>query len=297
MSPLSSSGRPSGSTRRPSISSPTGICSRLPVRLTVSPSTILSHSPKSTAPTLSSSRLRASPVTPCGRSSISRAMQLSRPCTRAIPSATESTVPTSERSALPVSRPSIRCRRIEEISSGLISMLVRVSLLLRNSLEARFSRRGSPLRRLRDLPAQLLEPVEDARVEDHVAHLQLQAADDRGVDLALQLDRLPGLTLDLGADGLDHGAVELDGAGHGDAEALVLLRPELVEAPADREQGRHPVLLSEQLEEVDELGLGAVDRARDPVPLLRGREVGAEEEDLQVPVAVELVGNLAELLV
>ena len=134
ISPLSSSGRPSGSTRRPSISSPTGICRSSPVRLTVSPSTIFSHSPNSTAPTLSSSRLSARPVTSCGSSSISSAITLSRPWTRAIPSATESTVPTSERSALPVSRPSIRCRRIEEISSGLISIGFVVSLLLRSSL-------------------------------------------------------------------------------------------------------------------------------------------------------------------
>src|SRR5215208_6167838 len=46
-SPLPSSGLPSGSTMRPSSSSPTGISSRRPVRLTVSPSSILSHSPHS----------------------------------------------------------------------------------------------------------------------------------------------------------------------------------------------------------------------------------------------------------
>ena len=93
MSPLSSSGRPSGSTMRPSSSSPTGISSSLPVRLTVSPSETLSHSPKSTAPTLSSSRLSASPTTSCGSSSISSDMQLSTPWMRAIPSPISSTVP------------------------------------------------------------------------------------------------------------------------------------------------------------------------------------------------------------
>src|ERR687895_326719 len=50
-SPLPSSGRPSGSTMRPSSSSPTGISSSALVRLTVSPSSILSHSPKRTVPT------------------------------------------------------------------------------------------------------------------------------------------------------------------------------------------------------------------------------------------------------
>ena len=78
-SPLPSSGFPSGSTMRPSSSSPTGISSRRPLRLTVSPSSILSHSPNSTAPTLSDSRLSARPVTSCGSSSSSIDMQLSRP--------------------------------------------------------------------------------------------------------------------------------------------------------------------------------------------------------------------------
>ena len=162
ISPLSSSGRPSGSTMRPSSSSPTGIRSRWPVRLTVSPSTTLSHSPKSTAPTLSASRLRARPVTPCGSSSISSAMQLSRPWMRAMPSATDSTVPTSERSALPVSIPSIRSRRIDAISSGLISMGVLYP----------------SLRRLGDALSKFLQATADARVQDHVADLQDDAAED-----------------------------------------------------------------------------------------------------------------------
>ena len=122
MSPLPSSGLPSGSTMRPSSSSPTGISSRSPVRLTVSPSSILSQSPNSTAPTLSDSRLSARPVTSCGSSSSSSDMQLSSPCTRAMPSAIDSTVPTSERSAPPSSMPSIRSLRMEVISSGLIFM-------------------------------------------------------------------------------------------------------------------------------------------------------------------------------
>ena len=93
MSPLPSSGWPSGETMRPSSASPTGISSSRFVRLTVSPSTILSHGPNSTAPTLSDSRLSARPVTSCGSSSISKAMQFSRPWMRAMPSATDRTVP------------------------------------------------------------------------------------------------------------------------------------------------------------------------------------------------------------
>ncbi len=120
ISPLPSSGRPSGFTIRPSSCSPTGISSSAPVRFTVSPSEMRCHSPKSTAPTLSDSRFSASPVTPCGSSSISNDMQLSSPCRRAMPSATESTVPTSVSSAAPLPRPSMRLLRMLVISSGLI---------------------------------------------------------------------------------------------------------------------------------------------------------------------------------
>ena len=97
------------------------------MRFTVSPSETLSQSPKSTAPTLSSSRFSASPTTSCGSSSISSDMQLSIPCMRAIPSPISSTVPTSERSADSASMPSIRSRRIDAISSGLISIAAFVS--------------------------------------------------------------------------------------------------------------------------------------------------------------------------
>ena len=56
---------------RPISASPTGTLATAPVRLTGSPSLTCSHSPKSAAPTLSSSRLNARPVTPCSNSSIS----------------------------------------------------------------------------------------------------------------------------------------------------------------------------------------------------------------------------------
>ena len=122
IAPLPSSGLPSGSTMRPSSASPTGISSRRPVRLTVSPSTIFSQSPKSTAPTLSDSRFSTRPVTSCGSSSISSDCAFSRPWMRAMPSPIERTVPTSVSSALPASSPSMRDLRMLVISSGLICM-------------------------------------------------------------------------------------------------------------------------------------------------------------------------------
>src|SRR5215208_2312096 len=280
MSPLSSSGRPSGSTRRPSSSSPTGISSSLPVRFTVSSSDTLSHSPKSTAPTLSSSRLSASPTTSCGSSSLSSDMQLSTPWMRAIPSPISSTVPTSERSAESVSRPSIRSRRMLAISSGLISMFGLCSFL----------------RRLGDALSQFLKPVAKARVQDHVPDLHHQPAEDVGVDPALELNGVAGLLLDLGSDPLDDLGIELDRAGHGDAEPLVLLRPEGIELAADPVDHRHPVLLDQQGEEVDQLGLAVLDGPLQPVALLGRREVGAEEEDLHLSVLRQRIDELAELI-
>src|SRR4051794_17349609 len=280
MSPLSSSGRPSGSTRRPSSCSPTGISRSLPVRFTVSPSETLSHSPKSTAPTLSSSRFSASPTTSWGSSSISSDMQLSTPWIRAIPSPISSTVPTSVRSAESVSMPSIRSRRIDAISSGLISMRLSFPFLRRSG----------------DALSQFLEPVLDARVQDHVSHLYDQPAEDVRIHPALQLDRVARLLLDLRTDPLRDLRVELDGAGHGHAQPLVLLGPERVVLPPDPEEDRHAVLFQQEVEEVDHLCLGAGDRLCEAVLLLGGREVGAEEEELHLVVLLERVGELAELL-
>jgi hypothetical protein len=61
MAPLPSMGWPSAFTTRPSSSSPTGTEMIRPVRLTMSPSLISVYSPRSTAPTLSSSRFSAMP--------------------------------------------------------------------------------------------------------------------------------------------------------------------------------------------------------------------------------------------
>ena len=79
MSPLPSSGLPSGSTTRPSSASPTGTSMTRPVVRTWSPSLIADGSPRMTAPTVSSSRFRARPITPLGNSSISDARAASRP--------------------------------------------------------------------------------------------------------------------------------------------------------------------------------------------------------------------------
>ena len=117
MGPPPSSGSPSGLTMRPTSSSPTGTLMTRPVRFTVPPSPTFCQSPNSATPTLSSSRFRAMPVTSCSSSTISMAMQLSSPYTRAIPSPMASTLPTSARS-VSTSYSSMRCLRIDVISSG-----------------------------------------------------------------------------------------------------------------------------------------------------------------------------------
>ena len=241
MSPLSSSGRPSGSTMRPSSSSPTGISSRWPVRLTVSPSTILSHSPNSTAPTLSCSRFSASPVTSWGSSSISSAMQLSRPWTRAIPSPTESTVPTSERSALPASMPSIRWRRMLRY---LVWLDFHRVVLPPYAARATFLRSFS--KRLRMLASSTMLPTCSTRPPRMSSSTVLRSSTLRPVCFSISV-----------ADLLDDLGVELDRAGHGHVELAVLLLPALLELALDAEDQRHSVLLDQQLEEVDELGVGA----------------------------------------
>src|SRR5215211_3910856 len=280
MSPFPSSGRPSGSTMRPSSPSPTGTSSRRPVRLTWSPSSIWSHSPNSTVPTLSDSRFSARPVTSCGSSSSSIDMQLSRPWTREMPSATDRTVPTSERSAPPSSSPSMRLLRMLVISSGLIC-----------------TASPYPLRGPLDLLPKLFQPVPHARVEDHVPYPEHEPAKYVGVDLRGELDAAPGLLLDALADRLHEALVELHRARHGHGQEALLLGPHGVIGAADPVDHRHAVPLRQEFEEADNVLVGPFDHASDALLLLLGREVGREEEQPQVAVLLERVRELSQLVV
>src|SRR3989344_2177594 len=94
IAPLPSLGFPSGSMTRPSTPSDTGMERMRPVAFTVSPSLMPAVSPITMAPTVSSSRLRATPKMPPGNSIISEAWSLESPERRATPSETERTVPT-----------------------------------------------------------------------------------------------------------------------------------------------------------------------------------------------------------
>ena len=119
--PLPSMGMPRGLTTRPIRAGPAGMDMILPVRLTVSPSLIFVNSPRRMIPTLSSSRLKARPMTSWGSSSSSPAMAFSRPWARAMPSPTLMMVPISETSTW-ASKPSIWPRMMREISSARMSM-------------------------------------------------------------------------------------------------------------------------------------------------------------------------------
>ncbi len=121
--PLPSIGSPNVLITRPHIPSPTLMEAILPVRFTLSPSLISLLSPINTTPTLSSSRFRAMAFTPFPNSTSSPERTLFNPYTRAIPSPTWRTVPTSSRLA-PALKLLSCWRSIAEISSGLISTIV-----------------------------------------------------------------------------------------------------------------------------------------------------------------------------
>ena len=93
--PLPSSAWPSGLTTRPMISAPTGMLITSPVRFTTPPSLTCVSGPINTQPTLSYSKFIAIPLTPLPKSTSSEALTLFNPWTRAMPSPTWMTVPTS----------------------------------------------------------------------------------------------------------------------------------------------------------------------------------------------------------
>src|SRR4051794_37084670 len=240
--PWPSTGFPSGSTMRPISASPTGTLATRPVRRTGSPSLTFSHSPSSAQPTLSSSRLSATPVTPCSNSSISSATALSRPYTRAMPSPTCSTWPTSARS-VSTSKSLIRSLRRAVISSGRsfktwLLLLVcgdeilqpgEVDLLLGMGLEeSRGAREGGAGGRALG-PADLLQGLERSVVVDDAVAL----LDDQAVEVKGQLLLLRGAQRRPAGDSEDHPAESalrararlLDGrVGHADRGGGLLAR-------------------------------------------------------------------------
>src|SRR6201999_1847598 len=179
-------------TTRPSRPLPTGTSTISPRRRTSSPSPMVRSSPKITSPTLSRSRFRAMPLTPAaGNSTISPAWTLSRPKTRAMPSPTDSTWPTSETSA---SSPKLAIwdLRMAEISAARISMVLR-------SLEGEFQ--GVELR--------LERGVEQTGADPH-----LDPAEDGGVDAGLDFRILAQRLAKRRGHALGLGGAQRHGGGH-----------------------------------------------------------------------------------
>src|SRR5688572_8428217 len=155
--PLPSIGLPRPSSSRPRRPLPTGTSTMVSVRRTVSPSLIWESDPKITIPTLSASRFRAMPLipppVPLANSTISPAWTLSSPWTRAIPSPTLSTVPTSETWAS-VPKLAIWSRMTLEISAARMSIFSLSQTakspssfhLMRESVEFGSDRAVDPLR-------------------------------------------------------------------------------------------------------------------------------------------------------
>src|ERR1051326_4424953 len=165
--PLPSIGSPSGFTTRPISSGPTGTEAIRPVRRTSSPSSMSVYGPTTMTPTDSSSRFRAMPMTFClVNSTSSSAPTLPRPYTRAMPSPTWTTEPTS-RVSTAEEKFAICSTRMELISSVGAAILEYLCQLPREGLP------------------QAVDPPTHTIVDDLVANSRDDPANDRRIDARL----------------------------------------------------------------------------------------------------------------
>src|ERR1700722_3364180 len=278
-SPLPSMGLPSGSTTRPSRPLPTGTSTIAPVRLTTSPSLMVESLPKITTPTLSVSRFRAMPLMPPGNSTISPAWTLSRPKTRAMPSPTLSTSPTSLTCA---SAPKfwISRFRMAEISAGWISILrfLRSYLCCLTRYGARrlilpalayarafvtrngppdhfvgFADRSSPLHRR----TQAIQLGAKRRIDHARADLDDETAEQGGIDFGMQAGLLaqPGLE-----NGLEFGDLRVAQAPRGGDFGFGLAArggDQMLIGAGDLAQHPEPALLRQKQHEFGGQSVGA----------------------------------------
>src|ERR671918_405204 len=282
--PRPSSGLPSGSTTRPRSASPTGTLMTSPVRRTGSPSLTCSHSPKSAAPTLSSSRLNAMPTTPCSSSSRSSATQFSRPWMRAMPSPTWRTVPTSERS-VSTSNSLMRSFRIAVISSGrsfTSSPCVGARLASSSSCGCQFL-------------TEPLEPAADAAVGAERSDLENDPADQAGIDGARRLDDPARRLLNLVDDRPRLVLGELVGRRQLDGEAILLAPDESLELRAHLGELAGASLLGDEPDEVADELVPARCELVEERRLLRRIDLGVTEDRAQLRDLVQRPGELAEV--
>ena len=172
MSPLPSSGLPSGSTTRPRKLSPTGTDSTSPVRRTCMPSSTLVKSPRMTTPISRSSRFSARPRIPPGNSSSSLAIAEGSPSTRAMPSPASATMPISSLDAPSGSYAWTKLVSASRISSGRIVSSAMVLVSLCSSVnQVCWCRLAGAARRERSggqLPPQRREPARHAAVDEFI---------------------------------------------------------------------------------------------------------------------------------
>src|SRR5262245_38413476 len=202
MSPLPSSGTPSGSTTRPRKPSPTGTESTWPVRRTCWPSSTLVKSPRMTTPISPTSKLSARPRIPPGNSSSSLAIAEGRPSTWAMPSPASATTPTSCREAPSGSYAWTKLASASRISSGRIvsSAMVLASFSFGCQLYVvrhlpPYPRPGRAARRHSHAPSsgrqplpQLGEPARHAAVNELIPDLDGYSTHDPGIDNDIQVN-------------------------------------------------------------------------------------------------------------
>src|SRR6478735_9146646 len=285
--PLPSIGWPRAFTTRPISSGPTGTSRMRPVHLTVSPSEMCSYSPRITAPTESRSRFSARPNDGVpsavgGNSSISPCIASDRPCTRTMPSVTDTTVPSLRMFAL-TPRPSMRLLISSEISAGLSCMTL--SFFLCKGLAAS----GGCQRNFHLFKARF-----DGGVEHFVTDHHTNAADQRRVLLDRELQLAAETLFERGGDVAQGGAVDREGAVHHGIRRAALRAGQHAELPGDLGQRGEAAVLEQRHQEVVRVrrqrrGV----RAGDNTEHLLGRGLGVVRELEQLGIGGD-GGDLVE---
>src|SRR4051794_23427073 len=280
ISPLPSSGRPSGSTTRPRKPSPTGIDRISPVRRTSWPSSMCSASPMMTQPISRTSRLSARPRTPPWNSSSSLVMHECRPSTRAMPSPVSVTMPTSSRLA-PASYDATMLSSASRISSGrIVNSVIREFPSFRGSgLDARASGH---------LAVGRAQVPQHTSVDELVTDADGEAAQQLGIDDDLQTDVVPELPPQRLGEPLLLALVERHGARDVGDETFPAARGELgvvLQDALDRAAtGREHRPLDERGGDVRHL---LVDQAMEQLGLALGRQAAVGQGPAQIRLPVD----------
>src|SRR5581483_4883670 len=194
-----------------------------------------------------------------------------------MPSPTWSTVPTSARS-VSTAYASIRCLRMEVISSGLS-----------------FKAAPSALASRDELAAEAVEPAADGGIDAERARLQHEAADQGGVDGASRLDRPARRLRDLVDDPAGLLVGQLVGRGQRHRQLPLLARDELLDLALHLLHLADPVLLGEQAQEVADELVGVLEDRVEHRRLRGGIELRVAQHRAQLRHGAHLRDEVAEL--